>query len=172
RVSPATTGQRRTKSTRPNPDLPCYRAGVRTVHRSALPAVGAPAMSIPAFSRRRFLGHALAAVGGGVFLRSAVHARGRRAATLRELADARGLWVGPAVGYNALAGDATYRAVLAREFNILTPENAMKWSAIHPGQGRYSWTQADALVNFAADNGMAVHGHTLVWHSQNPAWLT
>src|SRR5262249_16699506 len=31
---------------------------------------------------------------------------------------------------------------------------------------------ADRLVDFAVAHGMRVHGHTLVWHRQRPAWLT
>ncbi len=124
------------------------------------------------FSRRQFLGRSLAALGGGTLPGLAARAGTRRGTTLRELADARWLWLGPAVSYNALQNDPTYRAVLAQEFNVLTPENAMKWVPIHPGRYQYSWTQADALVSFALANGMAVHGHTLVWHTSNPGWLT
>src|SRR5262249_57938531 len=51
-------------------------------------------------------------------------------------------------------------------------ENAMKFDAIHPAQSTYNFTDADALVAFAEANNMAVRGHTLVWHSQIPGWLT
>jgi endo-1,4-beta-xylanase len=68
--------------------------------------------------------------------------------------------------------DATlYQDTARSEFNILTPENAMKWESIHPQQNTYSFAEADQHVQFAQQNGMAVHGHTLVWHSQNPPWL-
>jgi endo-1,4-beta-xylanase len=91
--------------------------------------------------------------------------------TLREAADARGFWIGPAVSYNPLINNPTYGEVLSREFNILTPENAMKWSPIHPQQHQYNFTQADTIADFAWTQGMPVHGHTLVWHSSLPAWL-
>src|SRR5712692_5925914 len=91
---------------------------------------------------------------------------------LRDLAAGYGLWLGPAIAYNPLVREPIYSDTLQREFNILTPENDMKWSPIHPQRFRYDFTRADAMVNFAATYGMAVHGHTLVWHSQNPGWLT
>jgi endo-1,4-beta-xylanase len=68
--------------------------------------------------------------------------------------------------------DQEYRRIAAAEFNSLTPENQLKWEFIHPDeQGVYNFGPADELVAFAQDNGMDVRGHTLLWHSQNPAWL-
>ena len=70
--------------------------------------------------------------------------------------------------------DLTYRRILATEFNSLTPENQLKWEFVHPQPGVYNFTApdgADAIVRFARRHHQAVRGHTLVWHSQNPAWL-
>jgi endo-1,4-beta-xylanase len=61
---------------------------------------------------------------------------------------------------------------MAREFNMLTPENDMKHSRIHPGRDVYRFEPADSLVAFAEANGMQVRGHTLVWHQQLASWLT
>ncbi|KMT63685.1 hypothetical protein XM47_18395 [Catenovulum maritimum] len=47
----------------------------------------------------------------------------------------------------------------------------MKMNAIQPSQGNFTFADADALVNYAANNGMSVHGHVLVWHSQVPNWM-
>jgi len=93
------------------------------------------------------------------------------ATTLRGGADALGKDIGVAVNYNLLQNDATYRNTVATEFNSLTAENAMKWDATEPSDGAYSFTQADAIVNFAEANGQTVHGHTFVWHSQAPSWV-
>ncbi|HET6529111.1 MAG TPA: endo-1,4-beta-xylanase [Actinoplanes sp.] len=67
--------------------------------------------------------------------------------------------------------DQEYRRVLAREFNSVSPENQMKWEFIHPERNRYNFGPADAIVKFARQKGQVVRGHTLLWHSQNPAWL-
>lgn len=91
---------------------------------------------------------------------------------LRDLAEQRGIWIGSCVASSPLAGEAVYSQTLAREFDVVTPENDMKWAPIHPARDRYDFSKADAIVNFAAANGMSVHGHTLAWYNQNPAWLT
>ncbi|MDT6984967.1 endo-1,4-beta-xylanase [Streptomyces lusitanus] len=67
--------------------------------------------------------------------------------------------------------DNEYRKVLGREFSSVSPENQMKWDYIHPERDRYDFGQADAIVEFARRNHQVVRGHTLLWHSQNPAWL-
>src|SRR5258708_40212936 len=90
---------------------------------------------------------------------------------LRQLADARGIKIGAAAVPSRLS-EAAYAEALAREFNQLQAENAMKFGPIHPEQAKYNFAPADALVDFARDHNMAVRGHTLVWHRQNPAWLT
>ncbi|HEU4324296.1 MAG TPA: endo-1,4-beta-xylanase [Roseiflexaceae bacterium] len=61
--------------------------------------------------------------------------------------------------------------LLKKHFNSITAENAMKWEAIEPQEGQFTWTEADAIVQFTRDNGMMIRGHTLVWHSQVPAWV-
>jgi endo-1,4-beta-xylanase len=55
---------------------------------------------------------------------------------------------------------------------MVVAENAFKMDALRPSQTTFNFTDADALVAFAEQNGMAVRGHTLVWHSQLPGWLT
>jgi endo-1,4-beta-xylanase len=58
--------------------------------------------------------------------------------------------------------------LIAREFNQVTSENAMKWSSIHPKEDVWKFEEADKLMEFAEKNKMAVQGHVLVWHSQVP----
>ncbi len=67
--------------------------------------------------------------------------------------------------------DEAYRARLGSEFSSVTPENQLKWEYVHPEPDTYAFDAADEIVAFAEDHGMVVRGHTLLWHSQNPAWL-
>jgi endo-1,4-beta-xylanase len=93
-------------------------------------------------------------------------------ATLRQLAKPTGVRIGTAVNTSALADDATYRTLVAQQFNSVTPENVMKWEVVQPERSRYDFTEADELVAFARANKQKVRGHTLVWHNQLPKWLT
>ncbi|WP_084645711.1 endo-1,4-beta-xylanase [Marinimicrobium agarilyticum] len=56
------------------------------------------------------------------------------------------------------------RDVIVEHFSQLTAGNIMKMSYLHPEEDRYTFDDADELVNFAQTNGMSVHGHALVWH--------
>jgi len=75
-------------------------------------------------------------------------------------------------GFNTMSDSATYKSVAASEFNILTPENDLKIDATEPQQNVFTFAAADEHIAFAQANNMQVHGHTLVWHSQVPAWLS
>lgn len=91
-------------------------------------------------------------------------------ATLKEAASATGRRIGVAIDAAPL-GEATYRAVAAREFNYVTAANEMKWDALQPQPGQFNYGRADQIVQFAEQNGMAVKGHTLVWFRQLPNWV-
>lgn len=88
---------------------------------------------------------------------------------LRLLAAKSSRYIGAAAG--ASFGQATYNTLFAAEFSMLTPENALKWQSVHPTRATYNYTSPDAMLAFATTNGMKMRGHTLVWHSQNAAWL-
>ncbi|GHV68225.1 hypothetical protein AGMMS49928_07180 [Spirochaetia bacterium] len=59
--------------------------------------------------------------------------------------------------------------LLKKHFNIATAENHMKPDAMQPSKGYFNYP--DAMVNAVLAAGMQMHGHTLVWHSQTPAWM-
>ncbi|HEX2733584.1 MAG TPA: endo-1,4-beta-xylanase [Polyangiaceae bacterium] len=91
---------------------------------------------------------------------------------LKAAALAAGRLLGTAVDETALTNDPQYRATLAAEFDYVTPENATKWGPLEPTASNYDWTHADAIVQFARDNQMAVKGHTFLWYQQNPSWVS
>lgn len=78
---------------------------------------------------------------------------------------------GMAVSNGLLRTRNAYRETVIRECNSITSENAMKFAQLHPGENTYTFTEADYLVNFAEQNGMRVHGHTLIWHKNPPSWV-
>lgn len=90
--------------------------------------------------------------------------------TLRAAANAIGRLVGTAV-QSSLLSNGQYGAIAAREFNYLTAEYEMKWNIVEPANGVNSFGAGDAIVGFAASQGMRVKGHTLVWHGATPSWV-
>jgi endo-1,4-beta-xylanase len=91
--------------------------------------------------------------------------------SLREAAQGSGLLIGTAVRPAQLSEPA-YASPLAREFNMLEPEDALKWEVVHPEPQSFDFSHGDQIVDFAARHDMKIRGHTLVWHRQNPKWLT
>lgn len=61
--------------------------------------------------------------------------------------------------------------LVKKHFNSLTAGNEMKWDATEPVEGQFTFANADKIVDFAEENGIAVRGHTLIWHSQTPNWV-
>ncbi len=76
-----------------------------------------------------------------------------------------------------MAGDLPTRysneelGLAAAHFSAITPENCMKPERVHPAEDRWNFERTDALVEWADENGMTIHGHTLVWHAQTPSWF-
>lgn len=91
--------------------------------------------------------------------------------SLKQLAQQHGIQIGTAVLAEPLRTQPQYVATIRREFNLLTPETAMKMSVLRPTRETFNFTDADFIVDFAQANDMQVRGHPLVWHNQLPQWL-
>jgi endo-1,4-beta-xylanase len=80
--------------------------------------------------------------------------------------------IGAALNQNQVDGRDTVAVdLVTRQFNTISPENALKFQSLHPEPDRYTFEPADRYVAFGRDRGMAVIGHNLVWHSQTPRWV-
>src|SRR5271169_1819185 len=90
--------------------------------------------------------------------------------SLRQAADQDGLLIGTAVRPSQLS-ETAYASTLAREFNMVEAEDAMKWWALRPDRAAYDFRQGDELVRFAQAHQMKVRGHCLVWGRDNPGWV-
>jgi endo-1,4-beta-xylanase len=91
--------------------------------------------------------------------------------SLKAHAAARGLLTGCAVNANLFREDEDFRKLLAEQYNIVVPENCLKWNMLRPTADTYNFADADSLVAFAEDNGMKVRGHNFVWHEALPNWF-
>ena len=89
---------------------------------------------------------------------------------MREAADQAGILVGAAVRPARFA-ESAYSVTLAREFNMLGLEDAMKWQEVHPVPDAYDFRAGDTVLRYAQAHGMKVRGHCLVWDHSNPDWL-
>lgn len=93
------------------------------------------------------------------------------AQTLRKAADRAGVLIGTAVRPSQFS-ERRYASVLAREFNMVEPEDALKWWVVRPDRHTYDFRAGDKVVRFAQAHQMQVRGHCLVWGRDNPDWLT
>jgi endo-1,4-beta-xylanase len=89
---------------------------------------------------------------------------------LRDAADHASVLIGTAVRPSQF-NEKRYASVLAAEFNLVEPEDALKWRTLRPDQHSYDFRAADDVVRFARANRMNVRGHCLVWGRDNPDWL-
>ena len=78
--------------------------------------------------------------------------------------------------------DSKLKALMLKQFSILTPENELKPDSVLDVQASKSlvyntgdetavavhFDAAKGILSFAKANGLKVHGHVLVWHSQTP----
>lgn len=78
--------------------------------------------------------------------------------------------IGVALQSSKLNGN--YDEIYKREFSSLTSEYEMKMNVMHPSQDSYDFGPADAIVDYAQENGINVHGHSLIWHNSTPDWVT
>lgn len=91
--------------------------------------------------------------------------------SLRHEAAKKDILIGSGAINPDYLNDPQFAAVLAEQFNSLSPENEMKWAFLHPSPGNYIWETLDRLVEFADKHDMVVKGHGLISSCCNPDYL-
>lgn len=99
-------------------------------------------------------------------------ASARTTPSLAELAAAKGIGFGSAIGGRNF-DDPRYRALNAAQCALVVPENEMKWSATRPDARHFDFRAMDRILDWASVHGIGVRGHTLLWHSERwtPQWV-
>ena len=73
---------------------------------------------------------------------------------------------------NDYLNNATVKGFTNDNFTETVAGNAMKMASCVGGDGNMNFTQVKNYVDAATKAGLAVYGHTLAWHAQQPnAWL-
>ena len=84
----------------------------------------------------------------------------------------KGMVVGVAINQRQFDGTDTAAVdLITKQFNQISPENALKFQPTQPAADRYTFEAADRYVQFGVERHMQVVGHNLVWHSQTGAWV-
>lgn len=97
---------------------------------------------------------------------------------LNTLATRKGRRWGSAIAWNAGAAggsiqNADYAAIVRHECGLVVPENELKWQWTRPGPSAFDFARMDDIVRWTQANGLAIRGHTLLWHRPRwfPDWL-
>ena len=128
-------------------------------------------MSIKTHSRRGFLAGTASTAALTVFGTGELSAVSAFATPSKPSADAGNLIpYGAAVRSDALASDQSYREAVIADCQLVVPESELKWLELRPTPGQYRFEKADAIIDFARQNGIQVRGHTLAWYGALPKW--
>jgi endo-1,4-beta-xylanase len=99
-------------------------------------------------------------------------------ASLNALAQRKGRRFGSAIGWNkgtegGSIQNPNYTRIISAECGIVVPENEMKWQWTRPGPDKFDFARMDDIVRWTQANGLAIRGHTLLWHRPKwfPEWL-
>lgn len=115
-------------------------------------------------TRRSVLGSALALAACG---QQALSQPPPRIAPLRRAAP---FPVGTCVTARLL-DDPDFAGLVAAQVSQLTPEWELKMEYVVRPDGSYRFDAPDRIADFAADHGMRLFGHTLVWYAEKPAYF-
>ena len=95
-------------------------------------------------------------------------------ASLNDLARRSGRRFGSTIGSrNGSFRDPRYVELITSECGLIVPENELKWQWARPTPTSFNFAGADMIVDFSEEHGLAIRGHTLLWHHPNwfPAWV-
>ncbi|WP_448207199.1 endo-1,4-beta-xylanase [Azospirillum sp. sgz302134] len=92
--------------------------------------------------------------------------------TLRDVCRAIGVLHGAARDHVVEPEDPTLDRLMARECDVVTPENGGKWAVFQPQEGNFDWRRFDASVALARRIGAKPNWHCALWqHIGMPEYM-
>ncbi|WP_225871462.1 endo-1,4-beta-xylanase [Qipengyuania atrilutea] len=99
--------------------------------------------------------------------------------SLETLAQRTGRHFGSAIASTPGRTDAgsvqnpRYTDLIKAECGMVVPENEMKWQTVRPSPDTFDFSRMDDIAAWSQANGLALRGHTLLWHRPQwfPDWL-
>ncbi len=82
------------------------------------------------------------------------------------------LRLGGVSGVSTWAQNPKYRAAVSAHFHLASPENALKFSNTEPADGIRTYAEANAIIDLGLARGGSSRGHTFLWHSGLPGWVS
>lgn len=93
--------------------------------------------------------------------------------TLRDACRAAGILHGAARDHLIEPEDPMLDTLMARECDVVTPENGGKWAVFQPQEGNFDWGRFDAGVELARRIGAKPNWHCALWqHMGMPDYMT
>lgn len=79
--------------------------------------------------------------------------------------------VGAAVQTSQVSNNSAISDIVTSQFNTIVSEFEMQPNIIAPTEGMFDFSAGDELVQYAEDNGLEIHGHSLLWHEITPDYF-
>jgi endo-1,4-beta-xylanase len=105
-------------------------------------------------------------IAGGLAIAASGSVRGAPAASARVRRDG----YGAAATLADLQSDVRLRNAIPKYCTQIVPVYELKWPTLRPDPHTFAFEKADALLDFARQNGMTMRGHNLVWYADLPDW--
>jgi len=122
------------------------------------------------FGRRSMLKGLVAIAAAAAYPRAAATAWSPAMSGLNAHLAPQGRFFGTAVRSDQLRERSALRSAVLQNCGAVTPEIDLKWAALEWNRGAYNFEPVDELIGMASENGIAVHGHTLLWGQSVPPW--
>ncbi|MCT7988829.1 endo-1,4-beta-xylanase [Laspinema olomoucense] len=83
----------------------------------------------------------------------------------------KGFYLGCAEEVTHLKTDELLQELIVKNFNFITPQNALKLGRIGKNPHDWNFEESDWVINFAHTHNLSVRGHLMTWARSIPEWM-